>query len=522
MKKYLLTFVLAIVLSVATVSLAGAAPGAQQGGTVHYVTFGETLYSIATKYGVSSQAILRHNGLTNPDLIYVGQPLMIPGPYGKPLGHSGAPGAYGCANYHVVAAGETLSGIAYNYGVAVQELLGYNNLYNSNIVYVGQKICLPPKAQQGYTPQPASYQQGYSKPPNAHYHTITGGETLHLIAQKYGMNYHELMRANNINHPDFIMAGQRLYIPGYQPAPPVSQPLPQPAHRGPGDGPKYAPPGALPPPAPAYEDTYDDNDDATPAPDEEDLPAAPDYQPGAALPLLPVADHPIEVVVNGGETWVAEAYEPYDDPDGITTLIVNTVEKDKNRTVRIRSGDYEVKGELGLHPEFGVDRFRFGFKYIPPGDYDVWIDDPDIPSEKFQVDVDPGKRVEVAFRKGVAFSGPTFASPDGWVLSSWDNPSKPGQNIGAWSNILVQTPASGLWVKIESEGGGYSAKCFTGSKGPGACDFAGLSAGIYFIWIDGTDLTLKTYMDGNAYATFAFARQPVDEGEEKVGPVSYD
>lgn len=179
-------------------------------------------------------------------------------------------------------------------------------------------------------------------------------------------------------------------------------------------------------------------------------------------------------------------------------------------------------GALGTVPEFGIDRFRIAFRYISPGDYDVWIDDPEMPSEKAQVKVEPGRRVEVAFRKGVSFSGPTFASPDGWVLASWDNPSRPGENIGGWSNILIHTPASGLWVKIESEGGGYAATCFTGAKGPGACDFAGLSAGLYWIWIDGTDLTLKTYLDGNAYATFTFARQPSNEASIDVGPISYD
>jgi hypothetical protein len=139
------------------------------------------------------------------------------------------------------------------------------------------------------------------------------------------------------------------------------------------------------------------------------------------------------------------------------------------------------------------------------------------------VQVEASQRVEVNFAKGVGFSGPTYASPDGWILANWDNPSKPGENLGGWSNILVRTPASGLWVTIESEGGGYSAKCFTGTKGPGTCDFAGLNAGLYWIQIEGTGLTLKTYMDGNAYAEFEFARQPTDSKEDRdsVGPVYY-
>ena len=322
-------------------------------------------------------------------------------------------------------------------------------------------------------------------------------------------SYYRVMQANTLSNPGFIWVGQRLLIPGYQPAPAKLPP-------------------AAPPRLPDYDDTYDETYDAPPPPppydktDVSDLPTAPGYQASPLTPELPVARQPIEVVVNGGESWVGESFPPFDDPDSITTLIVSTDDKTEPRLVRIRSGDYEVKGELGLVPEFGIDKFRFAFRYIPPGDYDVWIDDPDTPSEKVQVKVEPGRRVEALFRKGLGFSGPTFASPDGWFLASWSNPSKPGQRIGGWSNITVQTPASGLWVKIESEGRDYQAKCFTGTKGPGKCDFAALNAGIYFIWIDGTELTVKTYLDGNAYATFEFGRQAVPNGaDDAVGPVSY-
>jgi hypothetical protein len=209
-------------------------------------------------------------------------------------------------------------------------------------------------------------------------------------------------------------------------------------------------------------------------------------------------------VVNGGESWVDDVYPTKLDPDGITTLIVQTGEEN-GKTVRVRRGDAETSGESIFSGEFGAARFVF--RYIPPGEYDVWIDDPDTPSETAQVTVGEGERVEVAFKRGVSFQGQTFASPTGWVLSSWDNPSEPGKIWGGWSNIMVKTPASGLTVIAESEGGGYKAKCLTGSKGPGACDFAALRAGLYFITIDGTDLTLKTYMDGEAYATFEFSRQ---------------
>jgi LysM repeat protein len=56
----------------------GQAGGIGHTATVHMVQSGETLYSIANRYGVSVWAIARANGITNPNLIYAGQRLAIP------------------------------------------------------------------------------------------------------------------------------------------------------------------------------------------------------------------------------------------------------------------------------------------------------------------------------------------------------------------------------------------------------------------------------------------------------------
>lgn len=505
MRRFLAVLALTLLFVALNVGAVMAAPGLQGGPQIHYVGFGESLSGIADRYGVSAEAIMQVNGLTNPDMIYVGQPLQIPGPgaYGQPPGYP-VPQGGGCGNTHVIRPGETLSAVAWQYGVPVDSLLANNQLYSRDMVYVGQELCI--SGGPINRPQPAAY-QNYAPAPEAFYHQVVDGDCLSDIAHRYGIDYGSIMRANGLNSAGFIWVGQRLAIPGYHPAPP---PLPP----------------AAPPLKPRYDDAYDMKllpplPPPPPPADRGTLPAAPDYQPVPVRAELPLASQPIEVVVNGGQSWVGEAFPPFPDPNEITTLIVSTADKTEVREVRIRSGDYEVKGELGLAPEFGVDKFRFAFRYIPPGDYDVWIDDPETASQKVHVKVEAGQRVEAEFHKGLAFSGPTFASPDGWYLAEWDNPSKPGQRLGGWSNILITAPAPGLWIRIRSEANDYQAKCFTGSKGPNSCDLAALGAGIYFIWIDGTDLTLKTYMDGNAYAKFTFARQAVPEEEIKIGPVSY-
>jgi LysM repeat protein len=496
---------LVVLLAFAGSQTAWAAPE-RNGGAVHYVRPGENLSSIAAQYGVSAEAILRQNGIINPDMIYVGQALVIPGGgYNGPAGYPGQD--YGCANYYTVMMGDTLSGIAWNYGVAPHELMRLNNLHNENFVYVGQQLCLP--APGGYRPQPAAGYPSYQPAPAVYFHTVAAGETLGNICDRYGVDQRHVIQANRLSNASYIWAGQKLAIPGYQPAP-AAYPAPPIA---------YAPPPAYygPPPMP-----YDPNlkpPPYKPPAGKGQLPPAPTYQKGAAKPLLPLAEHPIEVVINGGETW-ADDTNSGPDPNGITTVVVQT-DTEFGKLIRLRSGDAEVKAETEyLSGEFGPS--SVAFRYLAPGDYDVWVDDPDTPSEKVQIDLDPGQRVNVAFSKQVRFQGQTYASPDGWVVSNWENPSKPKQNIGGWSNILIKTPASGLTVIAESEGGGYKATCLTGSKGPGACDFAGLNAGFYFIKIDGTQLTVKIYMDGAAYATIEFAKQPVKGDEKFIGPVNYD
>lgn len=50
----------------------------------HIVQAGETLWAIAARYGVTMNELMRANGITNPDYVYVGQRLRIPTGGGYP------------------------------------------------------------------------------------------------------------------------------------------------------------------------------------------------------------------------------------------------------------------------------------------------------------------------------------------------------------------------------------------------------------------------------------------------------
>ncbi|MDW7982486.1 MAG: LysM domain-containing protein [Thermomicrobium sp.] len=65
-------------LAVPTPTTAPAAPTAPAGGTTYVVQPGDTLYSIAVRFGVSLQALIDANGIEDPNQLQAGQVLVIP------------------------------------------------------------------------------------------------------------------------------------------------------------------------------------------------------------------------------------------------------------------------------------------------------------------------------------------------------------------------------------------------------------------------------------------------------------
>lgn len=112
-----------------------AAPPSQEGG-IHVVQPGETLAAIAYRYGVSLSSLVSANGLSNPDFIFWGQRLVIPGA-------SSASTAVSGGAIHVVQAGEGLAAIALRYGVSASALAQANGIGNPDLIYVGQRLTVP-------------------------------------------------------------------------------------------------------------------------------------------------------------------------------------------------------------------------------------------------------------------------------------------------------------------------------------------------------------------------------------------
>jgi len=113
--------------------------------TTYVVRRGDTLSAIAYRLGTTVNALVSLNGLVNPNLIYAGQVLKVPGQEQSP------PPSNTCV--YVVKRGDNLTKIALAHGTTVWALTITNNLANPSFIWVGQRLVIP-GCSPGTTPTP--------------------------------------------------------------------------------------------------------------------------------------------------------------------------------------------------------------------------------------------------------------------------------------------------------------------------------------------------------------------------------
>ena len=167
--------------------------------STYTVKKGDGLGAIAERHGMTLQEIRELNGLKDNN-IQAGQKLKVTGKASEE--RSEKPEAK--SSTYTVKKGDSLGAIAERFGVTVDQLRDWNGIKGNNI-QAGQKLTIGGKSK-------SSSKAGSSKSAKAKTHKVRSGESLGVIAEKYGTTASAIRRANGIKG-DNIRVGQTLKIP---------------------------------------------------------------------------------------------------------------------------------------------------------------------------------------------------------------------------------------------------------------------------------------------------------------------
>jgi membrane-bound lytic murein transglycosylase D len=217
--------------------------------SLHQVRAGEDAWSVSQLYGIQLRHLQKYNHLNSNTVVAAGSTLKLQAKGSKPKGHESTevleldtsdffswdfttpvltspellpvdvdssaavkvpvleneiPGE------HQVAAKETLYSISRQYGVAITDLLTWNNLSAQQGIYPGQRLILRAPSVESMPPSDGDHEK--AKTGNPRTHTVQTSDTLYSIARQYGITIQELI-ANNGKRDFVLTVGEKLKIP---------------------------------------------------------------------------------------------------------------------------------------------------------------------------------------------------------------------------------------------------------------------------------------------------------------------
>ena len=194
---------------IGTSAISAVAATQANAATTHTVKPGESVWAISNKYGISIAKLKSLNNLTS-NLIFPNQVLKVSGSSNSTSNSSRPSTNSGGGSYYTVQAGDSLSLIASKYGTTYQNIMRLNGL-NNFFIYPGQKLKVSGTASSSNSTSNSSRPSTNSS--GGSYYTVQAGDSLSLIASKYGTTYQNIMRLNGLNN-FFIYPGQKLKVTG--------------------------------------------------------------------------------------------------------------------------------------------------------------------------------------------------------------------------------------------------------------------------------------------------------------------
>lgn len=165
-----------------------AYPLTQDDGPVYVVQQGDSLNSIALRFGVSPEDIQLANGISDPNSLDINQRLIIPG----------LEGISGLLSSEVLPYGTSLIGLSRQYRIQQQDLININRLSSPSEAIAGVTFIIPVDE---------------AGPPQTPLEPISKGETALELAARTNMSPWEMVEHNQLSGTWDILSGETLFVP---------------------------------------------------------------------------------------------------------------------------------------------------------------------------------------------------------------------------------------------------------------------------------------------------------------------
>jgi murein DD-endopeptidase MepM/ murein hydrolase activator NlpD len=205
------TLARAIGLAAACLFLSALAQTTAQAGTPspadsieHLVARGETILSLASRYGTTVDAIAQSNGFPASYSLYPGQRLFIP--------LSGSSIDPARTKAYVIQPGETIGSVALRHSTTWEDLARLNRIVSPGVVHVGLVIRVPavePPSRADHEGIAAAHAPAYG----GREYAIHGDDTLLRLSLRTEADKWLLVRANQLPSPMRLFAGRSLVLP---------------------------------------------------------------------------------------------------------------------------------------------------------------------------------------------------------------------------------------------------------------------------------------------------------------------
>jgi LysM repeat protein len=184
--------------------------------TQYTVVNGDTVSTIAGRFGLSTASVLALNGLGWSSTIFPGQVLTLSATE-VAAAPATAPVSAEITRY-TITSGDTLSGIAAAHGISTRSIYSANGLGENSIIFPGQVIVLPGAGTASVSSVAAVTVTAVITPnATSGHHTVVSGDTIDKIAGAAGVSVKSVLEANGLGWSSIIFPGQVISLPGAAP-----------------------------------------------------------------------------------------------------------------------------------------------------------------------------------------------------------------------------------------------------------------------------------------------------------------